>query len=71
VRFAPDVAHPEIAGARGEFATCPDWVAAMDTGRQFAWITFKTKGDPGFDHRTNRAAKVRNVSRLRSQAFRR
>jgi hypothetical protein len=43
------------------------WVPAMDAGQQFARIAIKTMSDPGFDHRANRGAKVRNVSRLGSQ----
>jgi hypothetical protein len=38
----------------------------MDTGRQFARIALKTMSDHGFDQRADWAAKVRNVSRLRS-----
>jgi hypothetical protein len=33
--------HPEITGSPGEFETCPDWVPAMDSCQQFAWITLK------------------------------
>ena len=57
--------HPEVTlGSLAELETCPDWVPAMDTGQQFARIAIKTMGDHGFDHRANRVAKVRNVSRL-------
>ena len=46
---------------------CPDWVPSMDVGQRFARITVKTIAVHGFDHRASRVAKVRNVSRLRSQ----
>ena len=39
----------------------------MDSGQHFARIILKTMSVHGFDHRVNRAAKVRNVSRLGSQ----
>ena len=51
----------------GEFETCPDWVAVMDTGQQFVRITLKTMGDHGFDQRADPVAKVRNVSNVGSQ----
>ena len=61
-------AHPEvILGSLGEFEACPDWVPVMDTGQQFARIALKTMGDHRFDQRANRAAKVRNASRVGSQ----
>ncbi len=57
--------HFEVTlGSLGEFETCPDWVPAMDTGQQFAWIALKTMGDHGFDQRADRVAKVRNVSKV-------
>ena len=47
-----------------EFETCPP---GMDTGQQLAQIEIKTMSDPGFGHKANRVAEVRNVSRLASQ----
>ncbi len=44
-----------------EFETCPP---GMDTGQQLAQIEIKTMSDPGFGHKANRVAEVRNVSRL-------
>ena len=61
-------AHPEIAGSLGEFETCPDWVPAMDSCQQFAWITLKTAAGDGFDHSTDWGAKVRNVSKVGSHS---
>src|ERR1017187_872098 len=60
-------AQPEITGSLCKFETCPDWVPAMDSCQQFAWITLKTMPAHGFDHCPVWAAKVRNVSRLGSQ----
>src|ERR1017187_6783008 len=60
-------AQPEITGSLCKFETCPDWVPAMDSCQQFAWITLKTMPAHGFDHCSVWAAKVRNVSRLGSQ----
>jgi hypothetical protein len=60
-------AHPKITGPLGEFETCPDWVPAMDSCQQFAWMTLKTMPVHGFDHSPVWAEKVRNVSRLGSQ----
>src|ERR1017187_1897244 len=60
-------ADPEITGSLGEFETCPDWVPVMDMGQQFAWIALKTMGEHGFDQRTNRVAKVRNVPNVGSR----
>ena len=51
--------HPEVTlGSLGGFETCPDWVPVMDTGQQFARISFKTTGDHWFDHSSRSAAKV-------------
>ena len=59
--------HSEvIRPSLGEFETCPDWVPSMDTGQRVARIILKTMDVYGFDHRANRVAKVRNVSRLGS-----
>ncbi len=56
--------HPEITGPLGGFETCPVWVPAMDSCRQFARITLNTMPVHGFDQRANRVAKVRNVSNV-------
>ena len=64
------ITHPEaILGSLGEFETCPDWVPAMDSCQQFAWIILKRMPVHGFDHRANWPAKVRNVSRLGSHSI--
>ena len=68
--FAPvavDGASGNYPGLPCEFETCPDWVPTMDTGQRSARITVKTIVVHRFDHRANRVAKVRNVSRLGSQ----
>jgi hypothetical protein len=51
----------------GKFETCPEWVPVMDTGQQFARIALKTMGGHEFDQRADRAARVRNVSKVGSQ----
>jgi hypothetical protein len=55
-------------GFLGEFETCPDWAPTLDKRRQCARLALKTMSDHRFDHRANRLAKVRNVSRLGSQS---
>lgn len=63
-------AHLELVPrSLGEFEMCPDWVPAMDSCQQLAWVTLKTMPVHGFDHRANWPAKVRNASRLGSQPF--
>jgi hypothetical protein len=49
-------------GVPGEFETCPDWVAAMDSCQWSARIILKTMPVQGLDHGANWAEKVRNVS---------
>jgi hypothetical protein len=55
-------------GSLGEFETCPDWVPTVDKRRRYARSGLKTIDVCGFDQRVNRAAKVRNVSKVGSQS---
>jgi hypothetical protein len=48
------------------FEMCLDWVPGMDTRQRLAPINLETINVQGFDHRANRVARVRNVSRLGS-----
>jgi len=63
------VPSEDILVSPGHFETCPRWVPAMDWGQWFALIALKTIPVHRFDHKANRVAKVRNVSRLGNQSI--